>query len=335
MKQFLRFATAAAFVCVAACSTTGSEPVGCATGQLACGTVCVTPATDLANCGNCGNACAVPAGGSAACVSGACQVVCAAGQTTCGGADAGEALACATLVSDPRNCGGCGVACAGTEVCSDSRCAPCPIAQCNNVCTDTQHDAQNCGACGAACTGTQACLDGACAATISIALSGAASLGFVENAEQFPVEVTVTSQYRVAGVTVDGPPINQLADGSFNRHADLTFEGLNIDATQTQWTFPLPVINPGTWDGGMTFTATDEVFRADAGDAAAHQATLTASVQLILPPTTGALQPTISVSSGATALPANSFIPLDAAPITLTATWPALPAGVAQAAFIS
>jgi len=160
-------------------------------------------------------------------------------------------------------------------------------------------------------------------------------LGFVENAEQFPVEVTVTSQYRVAGVTVDGPPINQLADGSFNRHADLTFEGLNIDATQTQWTFPLPVINPGTWDGGMTFTATDEVFRADAGDAAAHQATLTASVQLILPPTTGALQPTISVSSGATALPANSFIPLDAAPITLTATWPALPAGVAQAAFIS
>ncbi|HEX4386412.1 MAG TPA: hypothetical protein VH083_25835, partial [Myxococcales bacterium] len=235
MNLFQRVAVALAVACLsAACSTTGSEPIACATGQIACGTTCVSPITDVNNCGGCGNVCAAPTGGTVACNLGQCQVACAAGQITCGGADAGQALTCATLDTDRANCGGCGTACGSTEVCGDSRCAPCPIAQCNNVCTDTQHDAANCGACGTACAAGQACLNGACGAPITITLLPPADGGFVSLTSQ--VEVAVNSQFRIRNVTVDGPPVGQLPDGGLITHSDLEILG-NFDQNTTDWAF--------------------------------------------------------------------------------------------------
>src|SRR5206468_3567640 len=58
----------------------------CSSGFATCNaTVCGTnTASDVHNCGACGNQCPVPTGGSAACRSGVCAVVCPNGTRDCG-----------------------------------------------------------------------------------------------------------------------------------------------------------------------------------------------------------------------------------------------------------
>jgi len=123
-----------------------------------------------------GSACAV-------CANGFCEFVCPAGSTTCGSST------CVSTDSDPQNCGTCGHACTGTQMCvaggcveacngsaTISGCASGPTedgavdcsscgvgySACGNECTQTATDPQNCGTCGHACTQGQTCSGGTC-----------------------------------------------------------------------------------------------------------------------------------------------------------------------------
>jgi hypothetical protein len=91
----------------------------CPAGQTACGDACVDTAVSRSHCGMCGRACSA-AGGTAACVDGACFVVaCDAARGDC---DRTAANGCeAALATDGRNCGACGNACA-TGMCMAGAC---------------------------------------------------------------------------------------------------------------------------------------------------------------------------------------------------------------------
>jgi hypothetical protein len=83
--------------------------------------------------------------------------------------DIGELLCgveCVRPESDPDHCGGCGMACGGTDVCVGGMCMPfCPagLLMCGPLCIDPLgNDPDNCGACGRRCA-TGICIAGMCA----------------------------------------------------------------------------------------------------------------------------------------------------------------------------
>jgi hypothetical protein len=77
--------------------------------------------------------------------------------TTSGGCGADEVAcgpSCVKTASDPANCGKCGHACVGAEVCTNSACGlTCPAGQdpCNGTCAAVQTDPKHCGSCAVAC----------------------------------------------------------------------------------------------------------------------------------------------------------------------------------------
>ena len=86
------------------------------------------------------------------------SAVCSAVRTMCSGD-------CIDLSSDPDNCGSCGSACSGSEVCSSNACKDsCESGEtaCNRACVDVDNDLFNCGSCGNACAGGQLCTAGKC-----------------------------------------------------------------------------------------------------------------------------------------------------------------------------
>jgi hypothetical protein len=105
-------------VCMSAASPDGGAGINCAAGYLACyppatAPYCANVGFDPANCGGCGKPCAA----GMACQQGVCtqatdagtmaMISCPAGQIAC------DNSYCTDTTSDPANCGGCHVACAG------------------------------------------------------------------------------------------------------------------------------------------------------------------------------------------------------------------------------
>lgn len=80
---------------------------------------------------------------------------------------------CVVTLTDPANCGGCGVVCAAGQTCAAGVCAApsaCPdgTIDCNQTCVDPLTDDANCGGCGHACTGGLGCSTGLCVTTVGL-----------------------------------------------------------------------------------------------------------------------------------------------------------------------
>jgi len=84
------------------------------------------------------------------------ELQCATGLSKC-------ADTCVATQTDSNNCGSCGSACNGGNVCVAGGCV-CPSGQqvCNGICTAIATDPRNCGSCGYACGSGQACNQGVC-----------------------------------------------------------------------------------------------------------------------------------------------------------------------------
>jgi len=80
-------------------------------------------------------------------------------QTRCDGV-------CIPTSTDPDNCGGCGITCGESEVCSGGTCTEeCMpgLEICDRQCVNYGSDNDHCGACGSACGEGEGCVDGSCA----------------------------------------------------------------------------------------------------------------------------------------------------------------------------
>ena len=206
---------------------------------------CTDTATDHENCGSCGTVC----NGAQQCLSGKCTVV--AGTAACGGSGTGTTYA--DLRTDRANCGACGTACAANETCSDGACNPCPVAQCNNVCVDTQHDPNNCGACGNVVAN---CENGVGLAKITIDRTGVPFSPAVVGAggSSYPISITVHSQIRVVRVTATiGATVTEL-----------TLVG-PAEQDPTIWTGTIAI--PMTATVPLIVDAFDELYQPRAADA--------------------------------------------------------------------
>lgn len=87
---------------------------------------------------------------------------------------------CIPTSSDPDNCGGCGVVCAGNQVCSGGFCTDgCTggLTACDRRCVDTAQDSDHCDGCGLACGDGQGCADGVCVDTVDIDFDAASCEG--------------------------------------------------------------------------------------------------------------------------------------------------------------
>lgn len=132
---------------------------------------------DPHNCGACGNDCVVNGDPLAICLQGAC-----ADLERCPGDVPGEPptrlicgeapqLACVDILTDPKNCGDCSIACTlpnESGVCADGTCVcktgymDCdknPVDHCK---VNTLSDPNNCGGCGNICNPGESCLNGTC-----------------------------------------------------------------------------------------------------------------------------------------------------------------------------
>lgn len=86
--------------------------------------------------------------------SGACKL----GLNLCGSS-------CVDNLSDPNNCGGCGVVCAAGQVCQGAGCVDAcsqSYTSCGGACVQLSQNDQHCGSCDASCSGEQHCGNNSC-----------------------------------------------------------------------------------------------------------------------------------------------------------------------------
>ena len=84
-------------------------------------------------------------------------IICDLGELMCSGV-------CVRPDRDPRNCGACGLRCAGGELCVEGMCTPlceAPLTFCSGFCVDFDSDPDHCGSCGGRCP-SGLCTDGMC-----------------------------------------------------------------------------------------------------------------------------------------------------------------------------
>ncbi|MBI5517247.1 MAG: hypothetical protein HY909_25940, partial [Deltaproteobacteria bacterium] len=137
----------------------------CPAGQTDCmptapAPTCVNTLTDPRNCGMCGMACL----SGQLCMGGRCmstRMTCPAGRTDC--TPTAPAPTCVNTLTDPRNCGMCGMACLSGQTCGGGTCQAamsCDAGErlCSGACVFTQSDARHCGDCGRACATGLTCL---------------------------------------------------------------------------------------------------------------------------------------------------------------------------------
>ena len=75
------------------------------------------------------------------------------------------ATTCTLTRDDPQNCGGCGLPCNGSQVCSRGGCTTAcsdNATACGSACHDVSSNPNACGGCGQTCTGSQVCSNGGC-----------------------------------------------------------------------------------------------------------------------------------------------------------------------------
>lgn len=151
----------------------GGQCWKCPTGKTLCGGECVDLTISTAHCGACGNSC--PYGGSGAfpkCYQGVCGFACYSGHLNC---DGNWSNGCEVyILSDPKNCGTCGIACQAGQYCSSGECTKCPsgLSSCGNQCVNLATDGANCGGCGVTCSNNlphagSECKNGACSLVCS------------------------------------------------------------------------------------------------------------------------------------------------------------------------
>lgn len=118
------------------------------------GGLCTTnTSNDVQHCGSCDGECGMqPAShhATSVCADGKCTIACDELTADCNH-DASDG--CEVLTSDdPKNCGGCGVACKAGDICWKGACGcPSGFTQCGNDCKNLDSDEDNCGACEKKC----------------------------------------------------------------------------------------------------------------------------------------------------------------------------------------
>lgn len=155
---------------------------GCPEGFEECDGVCVDTSSDSANCGSCGFSCEGRDNTvSGACVEGKCELECTGSFADCDG-DAENGCE-VPILSDPENCGGCGIACREDQLCGGGECI-CSggRTECDGVCVDLLTDPNHCNECGNVCPDGGACAEGVCCEP-GLAACGAACVDLADDPE--------------------------------------------------------------------------------------------------------------------------------------------------------
>lgn len=135
---------------LAACISTDCPPPWGSCGDGLCTT---DTSSDPENCGGCGKACPHPTGAlhaTSVCADGKCVYACDAYSADCNhkSSDGCEV----STGDDPKNCGGCGLACKEGELCWKGACG-CPpgFTRCGDECKNLGSDNDSCGVCDKKC----------------------------------------------------------------------------------------------------------------------------------------------------------------------------------------
>jgi hypothetical protein len=146
---------------------------GCS--ALACGALCVDPATDVHHCGGCDNDCG--AGPGLSCKGGICDAKCSSPFTRCPATKGHKFPYCSDLFNDPANCGGCNFGCSdranAVSTCTSGKCgvkcdagfANCDASVATGCEAKLATDPHNCGGCGIECDAGTSCVGGICGGT--------------------------------------------------------------------------------------------------------------------------------------------------------------------------